>query len=170
LDGLCSFSGTAQLDRGASAVTKSDRYTEHDQKRNHAMTVDKRSAAPAPVDGASQIAHTGYARLMAFQKDNLDAVMQSQMILRDGAIAWSNSLLDFVGQHFQQHLNRPDWLINSADPVAAAAAQIRYVQTSTEDCLEQAAKFLNLVSKVSRDSRTHLETHVTTTLGHFGAR
>lgn len=152
-------------------MTKPNRYIEHDQKRKRAMTVDKRSAAPATdqtTDGASQIAPTGYARLMALQRENLEAVMKSQMILRDGAIAWSNDLLDFFGQHFQQHVNRPGWLINSADPIAAAAAQIRYMQTSTEECLEQAAKFLNLVSKVSRDSRTHLENHVTTTLSHFG--
>lgn len=123
------------------------------------MTVSKRSAAPAidqNTDGASQIAPAGYARLMAFQMGNLEAMMQSQTILRNGAIAWSNDLLDFFGRHFQQNLNRPDWLINSADPIAAAAAQIRYMQTSTEECLEQAAKFLHLVSKVSHDSRTHV--------------
>jgi hypothetical protein len=154
-------------------VTKPNRYIEHDQKRKRVMTVDKRSAVPATdptANSASQIAPAGYARLMAFQRENLEAMMKSQMILRDGAIAWSNDLLDFVGQHFQQHLNRPDWLINSANPMAAAAAQIRYMQSSTEECLEQAAKFLNLVSKVSRDSRTHLENHVTATLTHFGAR
>ena len=153
-------------------MTKPNRHIEHDQKRKRAMTVDKRSAAPATdqtTDGASQIAPTGYARLMALQRENLEAMMKSQIILRDGAIAWSNDLLDFFGQHFRQHLNRPGWLTNSADPIAATAAQIRYMQTSTEECLEQAAKFLNLVSKVSRDSRTHLENHVTTTLGHFGA-
>ena len=125
-------------------------------------------AAKAAIDFTQEGTPSGYGRLVALQNGNVDAFMRLHMILRDGAIEWSNDLLDFTGRHFQQQLDRPSWQLDGAAPAEAIASHIRYLQTAAEQGLEQTARFLTLAAKLSRDSRTHLENHAAFILDHLG--
>lgn len=126
-------------------------------------------ATAAPTDTATREAGLDrYARLVALQNDNVDALVRLHTILRDGAVEWSSDLLNFAGRHFQRKSNGASWQINSADPLETVTSHLRYCQGFAEECLEQTAKFLNLAAKVSRDSRAHLENHAATMLNHLG--
>jgi phasin protein len=132
----------------------------------------KQGAVPAtvaPTDTTTREAGSDrYARLVALQNDNVDALVRLHSILRDGAAEWSSDLLDFAGRHFQRQSNGASWQINSADPLETVTSHLRYCQGFAEECLEQTARFLNLAAKISRDSRAHLENHAAAMLSHLG--
>jgi hypothetical protein len=108
----------------------------------------------------------GYADLIAFQNDNVDALVRFHTAIYDGAVEWSNDLLDFAGRHFQNQWNGAGWRLNGAVPLEAAASHLRYCQSSAEQYLEQTARFLTLAARVSRDSRMHMRDHAATMLDH----
>ena len=109
-----------------------------------------------------------YARLVALQNDNVDALVRLHTIFRDGAVECCSDLLDFAGRHFQRQPNGASWQMNGANPLETVTSHLKYCQGFAEEWLEQTAKFLNLAAKVSRDSRAHLENHAATMLSHLG--
>jgi hypothetical protein len=109
-----------------------------------------------------------YARLIALQNENVNALVRLHTIFRDGAVEWSSDLLDFAGRHFQRQSNGASGQINSANPLETVVSHLRYCQEFAEECLDQTAKFLKLAAEVSRDSRAHLENHAATMLSHLG--
>jgi hypothetical protein len=131
----------------------------------------KQGAVPATAAPAETTRDAGadrYARLVALQNDNVDALVRLHTIIRDGAVEWSSDFLDFAGRHFQRQSNGARWQINGAAPIETVASHLRYCQGLAEECLEQTARFLNLAAKVSRDTRAHLENHAATMLSHLG--
>ena len=62
---------------------------------NHAA-----SAAGTNGDGSRP------ASLAALQRDNVDAVIRSNLALLDGAVAWGNEFLDFTNAQVQTHWSR----------------------------------------------------------------
>jgi hypothetical protein len=116
-------------------------------------------AAEASTDSTKEAIPAGYGRLVALQNSNMNALTGLHVILRDGVIEWSNDLLDFAGRRLQQHLDKPRGQINGAHAADAVAWPLRYFQTAAEQYVEQMARFLTLASKLSRDSRMHLENH-----------
>ncbi|MEZ5832205.1 MAG: hypothetical protein R3D05_13590 [Dongiaceae bacterium] len=138
----------------------------------------KQSAVPAtaaPIDTTTRTDTTTreggsdrYARLVALQNDNVDALARLHTILRDGAVECCSDLLDFAGRHFQRQPNGASWQMNGANPLETVTSHLKYCQGFAEEWLEQTAKFLNLAAKVSRDSRAHLENHAATMLSHLG--
>ena len=137
--------------------------------RNQAGKQGAVPATAAPTDTpAREVRSDRYARLIALQNENVDALVRLHTIFRDGAIEWSSDLLDFAGRHFQRQSNGASWQINSADPIETVTSHLRHCQGFAEECLEQTAKFLKLAAKVSRDSRAHLENHAATMLSRLG--
>jgi hypothetical protein len=130
------------------------------EEKQHAMQVSEATSGIGK-DAAS----AGYARLIALQNDNVDALMRFHKTVYDGAVEWSNGLLDFAGRHFRKQWNGAGWQLDGAAPLEAVASHLRYCQSSAEQCLEQTARFLALAAEVSRDSRVHLENHATTLFG-----
>jgi hypothetical protein len=126
------------------------------------------AAVPTDTTARTEAGSDRYARLIALQNDNVDALVRLHTILRDGAVECCSDLLDFTGRHFQRQSNGASWQINGADPLETVTSHLRYCQGFAEEWLEQTAKFLNLAAKVSRDSRAHLENHAATMLSHLG--
>jgi len=124
-------------------------------------------ATQAATDIARASAANRYARVVALQNDNVDALARLHEIFRDGAVELSNDLLEFAPRHVQGRANDAGWRVDHAAPLEAAAAHLRRCQGFAEQALEQTARFLNLMAKVSRDSRLHLEDHAATMLGHL---
>lgn len=136
--------------------------------KNRAERRNVMLASEATSDTGKKAVSSGYADLIAFQNDNVDALMRFHKAIYDGAVEWSNDLLDFAGRHLQKQWNGAGWQLNGAAPLEATASHLRNCQSSVEQCLEQTAKFLTLAAEVSRDSRMHLENHAATMLGHPG--
>lgn len=131
------------------------------------MDIQNAVRAEATTSVARGAMPTGYARLVALQNSNIDALLRFNMILRDGAVEWSDELLDFTGRHLQHQLTRPVSHVNGAAPAEIAASHLRYIQTVAEQSLEQAARFLTLAARLSRDSRVHLENHAVAMINHL---
>lgn len=137
--------------------------------RNQAGKQGAMPAAATPTDTTTREARSDrYARLIALQNDNVDAIVRLHTILRDGALEWTSDLLGFAGRHFQRQSNGATWRINTANPLGAVASHLGYCQELAEECLDQTAKVLTLAAKVSRDSREHLESHAAVMLGNLG--
>ena len=128
---------------------------------------DNGMLASEATAAAGNAAPDRYARLVALQNDNVVALARLHAIFRDGAVEWSNDLLEFAAFHFQRPSNEAGWRINSGAPLEATASHLRYCHSFAEQCLQQTARFLNLAAKISRDSRLHLESHAATVLGHL---
>lgn len=133
---------------------------------------EKQGAALATATAGGSIIEEAradrYARLIALQNDNVDALVRLHTILRDGAAEWSSDPLDFAGRHFQRQSNGANWRTNSANPLEAPVSHCRCCQEFAEECLDQTAKVLKLAAKVSRGSHMHLENHAATVLSHLG--
>jgi hypothetical protein len=138
------------------------------KNRAERRNIVRASQATSDTGKEKEAASTGYADLIAFQNDNVDALVRFHKAIYDDAVEWSNDLLDFTGRHLQKQWNGAGWQLDGAAPLEAAASHLRYCQSSAEQYLEQTAKFLTLAAEVSRDSRAHLENHATTMFGHPG--
>ena len=136
--------------------------------KNRAEKQNMTTASAAASDVGEEAAATGYARLIAFQNNNVDALVRFHHIWRDGAVEWSNDLLEFMGRQLQRQPTATSWQVNGATPFEAIASHLKNCQSCAEQCLEQTAKFLNLAAKVSRDSRMQLERHATSVLKQPG--
>lgn len=115
-------------------------------------------ADPGKSTGASpEAAPFAYAGLAAWQREHLDRVVRSNMILLDGAAAWSNELLTFINAQCKQHLERPEAMSKCTTAAEAVALQAGYVHRTTEQYLEQLTRFLNVAARMSRNSRELFE-------------
>ena len=102
------------------------------------------------------------------QNNNVDALVRFHNVWRDGAVAWSNHLLEFMGRQLQGQPTGTGWQVNGTTPFEAAASHLRNCQSYAEQCFEQTARFLNLAAKTSRDSRMQLERHAASLLKQLG--
>lgn len=132
--------------------------------KNRAERRNLTTASTAVSDVAEGMASNGYARLIALQSNNIDALVRFHNVWRDGAVEWSNALLDFMGHQLQRQPTRASWQANGATPFEAIVSHFKNCQSCAEQCLEQTARFLNLAAKVSRDSRLQLEHHAASVL------
>ncbi|HEU4827174.1 MAG TPA: phasin family protein [Dongiaceae bacterium] len=126
-------------------------------------------AAPAATNG-NGMEHAGNGQqpsLAAMQRDNLDAIIRSNMALLDGAVALSSEMLDFTQEQIQQALQLPCGI--GADPASAFTAQVEHLQAMTEHCVGRAARLMSLSARVSRDSAAPLADRLAATLGRFPA-
>jgi hypothetical protein len=137
--------------------------------RNQAGKQGAMPATATPTDTTTRDARSDqYARLVALRNDNVDALVRLHAILRDGALEWTSDLLGFAGRHFQRQSNGASWQISAANPLETAASHLRNCQEFAEECLDQTAKLMTLTTRVSRDSREHLESHAAAMLSSLG--
>ena len=98
--------------------------------------VDTANAADANRDGIQPVS------LAALQRDNVDAVIRSNLALLDGAVAWNNELLDFTNAQVQTHWSRAYGFAPGPHPADVMAAQ----------CFDHAARLMTIAARTARDS------------------
>lgn len=125
------------------------------------------TTAFAAGDVTEETVANGYARLIAFQSNNVNTLVHFHNIWRDSAVELSNDLLELMGHQLQSQPTGTHWRVNGATPFEAIASHIKNCQSCAEHCLEQTAKFLILAAKVSRDSRAQLERHAASMLNQL---
>jgi hypothetical protein len=114
--------------------------TERSSQRRTTAATDANTAngADAKRDGIQ----SRPVSLAALQRDNVDAVIRSNLALIDGAVAWSNELLDFANAQVQTHWSQAYGFAPGPHPADVMAAQ----------CLDHAARLMNIAARTAHDS------------------
>jgi len=108
--------------------------TEHSSQR--------RTAAAIHADINTKRDEIRSVSVAALQRDNVDAVIRSNLALLDGAVAWNNELLDFTNAQVQTHWSRAYGFAPGPHPADVMAAQ----------CFDHAARLMNIAVRAARDS------------------
>ena len=98
--------------------------------------------------------------LAALQRDNVDAVIRSNLALLDGAVAWSNELLDFTNAQVQTHWSRAYGFAPGPHPADITAAQ----------CFDHAARLMTIAARTARDSCGPLAERAAAARDHLAGR
>lgn len=113
-------------------------------------------AAGANGDGV-KAHHVGLA---ALQRDTVDAVIRSNLALLDGAVAWSNELLDFANAQVRTHWSRTYGFAPGPHPADLMAAQ----------CFDHAARLMTIAARTARDSCAPLAERAAAARDHLAGR
>ena len=127
------------------------------QRRATAAThagVDAANAADANRDEIQSVS------LAALQRDNVDAVIRSNLALLDGAVAWNNELLDFTNGQVQTHWSRAYGFAPGPHPADVMAAQ----------CFDHAARLMSIAARTTRDSCAPLAERAAAGRDHLAGR
>ncbi len=111
-------------------------------------------AAAATGDGVRP------ASLAALQRDTVDAVIRSNLALLDGAVAWSNELLDFANAQVRTHWSRAYGFAPGPHPADLMAAQ----------CFDHAARLMTIAARTARDSCAPLTERAAAARDHLAGR
>ena len=72
----------------------------------------------------------------------VDAAIRSNLALLDGAVAWSNELMDFANAQVRTHWSRAYGFAPGPHPADLMAAQ----------CFDHAARLMTIAARTARDS------------------
>jgi hypothetical protein len=125
--------------------------TERSSQRRSAAHDDDANAADANRDGIQSVS------LAALQRDNVDAIIRTNLALLDGAVAWNNELLDFTNAQVQTHWSRAYGFAPGPHPADVMAAQ----------CFDHAARLMNIAARTARDSCVPLAERAAAARDHF---
>jgi hypothetical protein len=116
-------------------------------------------AAPAAAANGDGI-EARPVSLAALQRDTVDAVIRSNLALLDGAVAWSNELLDFANAQVRTHWSRAYGFAPGPHPADIMAAQ----------CFDHAARLMTIAARTARDSCAPLTERAAAARDHLAGR